>query len=395
MKDYRMKNRYEQVQVISENEMRARMAGIRKIMEEKNLDLFLVLDGTWEGYSHWLTGSRAVGTVIVFPEGKMIAVYEKDMKGIPYEDAKYGHIIYEKELQMKMLTEPMAGRRAIRVGIVQPEALTFRLRQELMESFHEVDFVDCSQPVDVLKATKSEEELRWIAESNRVHEKIFYALPAIIRPGRTIRDINCETRRLGEELGGGGEKAMYCAMQYGKDDGRPLIYALGLSADPEYRIGPGDRIFMMVEANACGGLYTAIGRNFILGEPCEQTVKYWKMAVEAQDFAASMMKPGMPLKEIFDANYAFIRSRGFLTNMQNYLHSFGYVYGERPYLHDRSETEELRPGMHYIVHPHIRIDRGADTGKVPYDDYYCVDTYYITEDGGKRANSYPRELVII
>ncbi|MDO4339258.1 MAG: M24 family metallopeptidase [Eubacteriales bacterium] len=395
MNKYKMKNRYEQVQVIGGEEMESRAASLWKIAEDQNCSLMLILDGAWEGYSHWIAGSRAVETVFLIPGKDVIAVYARDMYTIPYEDAEYAHIRYEREMNLKEFLEPFSGRKAVRIAVVQPEALTYRMRTELEAYFDAVEFVDCTQQVDVLKAIKSPEELKWIAEANRIHEQIFYALPSIIRPGRTIREINCETRYLGESLGGGGEKALYYAMQYGKDDGRPLTYALGLSADPEYRVDYGDRIFMMVEGNGYGGLYTALGRNFILGEPSAQTVDYWEMAVKAQDFAGARMKPGVRLKDIFDANYAYIQSMGYRTNMQNYLHSFGYVFGERPYLHDRSETETLRMGMHYIVHPHIRIDRGDDTGKVPYDDFYSVDTYYVTEDGGQRANAYPRELVIL
>ena len=76
MNKYLMKNRYEQVQVIGEEEMKQRIQKLRKIMEEKEVDLLLVLDGPWEGYSHWITGSRSVETVLIFQTGEIIAVYE-------------------------------------------------------------------------------------------------------------------------------------------------------------------------------------------------------------------------------------------------------------------------------------------------------------------------------
>ena len=395
MNKYLMKNRYEQVQVIGEEEMKQRIQKLRKIMEEKEVDLLLVLDGTWEGYSHWITGSRSVETVLIFQTGEIIAVYERNMAGFPREDARYAHIIYEDELKIKKFLTPLSGKACVRIGLIQPESMMAVTRKEIKSLFKSVEFIDCTQNVDVLKAIKSKTELYWIQEANKIHEQIFYALPSIIKPGKTIRAINTETRYLGEKLGGGGEKSLYYAMQYGQDDGTPLIYAQGLSGDEDYRVKKGDRIFMMVEANAVGGLYTAIGRNFILGEPSKQTVEYWNMAVKAQDFAAARLRPGVVLKDIFDANYRYITECGYLTNMQNYLHSFGYVFGERPYLHDRSEGEKLHLGMHYLVHPHVRIDRGAQTGKVPYDDYYCVDTYYVTEEGGKRANNSPRELICL
>ena len=200
--EMRMKNRYEQVQVIGQAEMEGRVEHIREIMG--GLNMFLVLDGTWEGYSHWLTGSRAVETVIVFPEGEITAVYARDMGGIPYEDAEYGHIRYVKELKMEDLEGPLRGKKNICIGLVQPEAMTRRMRRMLEECFGKVEFVDCTQKVDVMKAVKSPQELKWIREANRIHEQIFYALPSIIKPGKTIREINCEVRYLGEKLGGGG-----------------------------------------------------------------------------------------------------------------------------------------------------------------------------------------------
>jgi Xaa-Pro aminopeptidase len=152
---------------------------------------------------------------------------------------------------------------------------------------------------------------------------------------------------------------------------------------------------MLLEANGIGGHFTALGRNFCLGEPDALAVKYWELCLKMQDFAAERLKPGAVIKEIFDENVKYIESLGHRTNMQNYLHSLGYVLGEKPYLHDPSETIPLRENMVYLNHPHVRIDRGADTGKVVYDDFYAIDTYRVTKEGGVRQNKIPRELIVI
>lgn len=390
----RMHNRYEQVCRISTEEMENRVEQIRNLMKEKGYDVFLLLDGTWEGYSHWLTGSGLISDVVIYQTGKSEAIWERSPSALMWEDLRLKHFCYEDSLDLSRIRKRLASGGKIRFGIARLEAMSEQLYQCLLDIFPGIEMEDCTQSVDVMKAVKSEQELKCIADTNRLLQKVMETMPEIIQPGKTIRQINNETREYAEELGSGGEKSLFYAMQYGKDDGSPLTFAEGIG-NPEDRISGGDRLFMMLEGNGPGGLFSAIGRYFILGEPCEQTVRYWDMAVKAQEFAASMMKPGTCLRDIFDANYEYIASEGFLTNHQNYLHSFGYVYGERPYLHDRSETEILRKGMHYIVHPHIVVERGNETGKAPCDEYFSVDTYYVSDEGGIRANSFPEKLIIL
>lgn len=406
-----MVNRYEQVSCFSKEEMERRFALMRQTMREQETDVVLILEGFWEGYSQWLTGNRNPSVVIVPADGKITAVFGETFlrKGeYPSEDLKtermtdflmpetvHPDIEYVYGFSGYQVNELLEHYHNHRLGFIHLEAMTARMEDYLKASVPEAEYIDITSALDAVKGVKSPEEMELIRNAVVIHEKVLEALPSIIRPGRTVRQINIETRYLMHQLGSGTEECLAFALQFGNDRKGPLTHHSGLCVYPERALEKGDRIFMLLECNGIGGHFTALGRNFCLGEPDAETVKYWELCLKMQDFAAERLKPGAVIKNIFDENVKYIESLGYQTNRQNYLHSLGYVLGEKPYLHDPSETIPLRENMVYLNHPHVRIDRGADTGKVVYDDLYAIDTYRVTPKGGVRQNKIPRELIII
>lgn len=406
-----MINRYEKVQCFSKGEMERRFALTRKVMREQGTDVLLVLEGFWEGYSQWLTGNRNPSVIIVPREGKITAVFGEEylkkgekpstelhterftdylMPAPVHED-----IEYVRGLDGYALAELLEKYQNQRLGFLHLESMTAGMERYLKEAVPKAEYVDITLALDAVKGIKSPEEMQLIRNAVVIHEKVMRALPSIIRPGRTVQQINTETRYLMHQLGSGTEECLSFAIQFGNDRKGPLCHHSGLAIYPERALEKGDRIFMLLESNGIGGHFTAMGRNFCLGEPSAETVKFWELCLKMQDFAAERLKPGAVIKEIFDENVRYIESLGYKTNKQNYLHSLGYVLGEKPYLHDPSETIPLSENMVYLNHPHVRIDRGADTGKVLYDDLYAIDTYLVTPAGGVRQNSIPRELIVI
>lgn len=406
-----MRGRFEQVQCFTREEMERRLAAVRQVMLKEQVELLIILEGEWEGYSQWLIGSRQATIIIVPMEGDITAVY--DWRLIKKGETVDRSIHWEQQV-MPMEEKPLypficcvngfdgyeveaifKKHKGKSIGFIHMETMRADVRDYLKEIFPKENFKDITLAIDPVKVTKSPLELEMIHDANILHEKVMEALPAIIRPGRSVQQINAQARHLCHELGSGGAVCLNFALQFGNDAEGPLAHHSGFVSYPERLVKRGDRIFMLLESNGLGGHFTAVGRNFCLGEPEDYIIKYWELALKMQDFAAKRLKPGVTVKEIFDANVEYIESLGHKTNMQNYLHSLGYVFGERPYLHDISETIPLRENMVYLNHPHVRIDRGEDTGKVIYDDLYAIDTYLVTKEGGVRQNKLPREIVII
>lgn len=407
----KMTARYEQVQCFTQEELERRFAAVREVMAAEQVDLLLILEGDWEGYSQWLIGSKTADLIIVPMEGPLTAVYGMHLigKGEVYDRA----ICQDREIMALPVPALHPQIRNVRgfdgyeiarelkkyngatIGFIHLETMRSDLRDYLKEVLPDAEYKDITLAIDPVKVTKSPEEMELIRNAVVLHEKVMAALPAIIRPGRTMQQVNAETRYLCHELGSGGAVCLNFAIQFGDDREGPLMHHSGMVPYPERTLRKGDRIFMLLESNGIGGHFTALGRNFCLGEPTEQILTFWELALKMQDFAAERLKPGVTVKEIFDANVEYIHSLGYETNMQNYLHSLGYVFGERPYLHDVSENIPLRENMVYLNHPHVRIDRGADTGKSFYDDLYAIDTYLVTKEGGVRQNRVPREIIVI
>lgn len=406
-----MIHRFEQVRCFSQEELLRRLFEVRKVMRQREVDVLLLLEADWEGYSQWLIGEKNTYMVVVPMEGNIRAVFgERLLENggsakhlVPQAWYRFGeavepagpHIDFADAFDGFGLKKVMELGDWPRIGFVHQETMRADLKLYLEQVFPGAEYVDITLDIDPVKATKSAEEMVYIKNAVALHEKLIGALPSIIRPGRTIGQVNTETRYLAHQMGSGGAVCLCFAIQSGDDREGPLGHRSGLAPYPERKLRWGDRIFMLLEANGLGGHFTALGRNFCLGEPTADAVKYWELALKMQDFAAKNLKPGVSVKEIFDANVAYIESLGYKTNRQNYLHSLGYVFGEKPYLHDVSETIPLRENMVYLNHPHVRINRGADTGKVIYDDLYAIDTYLVTKTGGVRQNRIPRELIVI
>ena len=66
--------RYEQVELFSPAEYRRRIAGVREIMKQKNVDTALFLEPAEETYDHWLTGRRFLDYLIVPAQGECFGI---------------------------------------------------------------------------------------------------------------------------------------------------------------------------------------------------------------------------------------------------------------------------------------------------------------------------------
>ena len=407
-----MVNRHDQMQGFSQSDLERRWRQVRDIMQKEAVDIFITFDGGMGGgYNQWLAGLAAADAkyVILAARGDSVLVsYGEPVRDtampLAFPNAGISNLTFPLERIHPGIHQvytfdsrtlrALAGGRVKRIGTVHAGAMLTGMRDALEESFPGAEFLELTSQVDRVKSVKSEEELELMREAIHTHEKLCYAIPSLMRVGRTFKEVCVDLTYLSQQLGANGSLNLTFGLQYGRDGDR-LVHSSHLRAYPQHRFTYGDRMFVLLETCGWGGHFTALGRNFILGEPCEETVKYWTLCRKMQDFAAAMLKPGVTLREIFLANKAYIESLGYRTNEQNYIHGLGYVFIENPCMFSPSENDPLLEGMCFVVHPHVHIDRGAETGKMAYDDLYAIDTYFTTAQGGVRANAVPQELIIV
>lgn len=373
-------------------EMQRRLALLRRVMAQQEVQALLVLDGYWEGYSQWMTGGRAWRYLLLGETGPFYAVPSDAsawFSPIGYTCPDGVSLQPEERLDALPFRTLLRGRAPV-LGFIHLEALPVELDNHLRMIIPGIQYRDITDALDPWKAEKSLEELQLLQNSVQLHERVMAAVPALLRPGRTIAQVDRDLRWLCQSLGSGNADHQSLTLGIRTNTNAALHLRESFVPWPDHQLAPGDLISILLETNADGGLFSALGRYFYLGCAREEDLFYWDLACRMQDHAAAQMKPGISVRQICDSTTAFIRRLGHDTLERNYLHSLGYCLGEKPFLLDRTENIPLHNNMVYIVHPYVAFP--CSPGGTQFDAMCPVDTYRVTPNGGERQNSYPREL---
>lgn len=402
-----MLERYEQILFFGAEELERRWSVARQVVREQGQDLLLVLEGSYEGYNHWFLGNREFEAIIVPAQGPVVAVLgssvnreETYCKDRPvdwdrYLDRKpvlpiHPQVRYVRDFDPRDFGVKSHGDAPLKIACIHPEVMRQSWYEAIENVYGAFALRDIGLELDAVRVVKGEEEQFLISQVNAMNEKLMSAARQVIRPGRSVKEITDEVQYMAMQLGSGGHFVHVFCPFCGPQDEPSAGNEMGRAPFPGSVLHQGDRIFLLIETNGPGGHYSALGRFFVLGKASEELKRYWEMAVKAQKNAARMLRPGVTVREISDANKKYIEQCGFVTNDQNYLHSLGFQYGEQPYLNAPSEHTPLRAGMHYIAHPVIiRSYPGTDAT----DGLFVLDTYYVTPEGGVRSNTFPQEII--
>ena len=112
----------------------------------------------------------------------------------------------------------------------------------------------------------------------------------------------------------------------------------------------GDHMTFLVEVNGPGGYFTEVGRTIVLGKASQELKDNFAATVEAQDYSASLLKPGASCRDIAKAHDDFMKAKGLPPELRLYSHGQGYDMVERPLIRV-DEPMSIEPGMCLAVHP--------------------------------------------
>jgi creatinase len=138
------------------------------------------------------------------------------------------------------------------------------------------------------------------------------------------------------------------------------------------------------------GYYTALERTLFVGEVDEASLAIWNANVAAHEFGISLLKPGVSCAEVTKQINTFFEDRGLLQYRTfGYGHSFGvlsHYYGREAGLELREDIDTvLEPGMVISMEPMLTIPEGQ-AGAGGYREH---DILIITEDGNENITGYP------
>lgn len=125
-------------------------------------------------------------------------------------------------------------------------------------------------------------------------------------------------------------------------------------------------------------------RMFHIGEITDQAAEVQMAAIDAQQAAIAVIKPGVTAEQVAAAANAVYQQRGYETGYRT-GRSIGVAYLEAPELKDGDKTI-LQAGMTFAVDGGISID-GVTAGRIG-------DSIVVTENGCEYLTQYPRQLLV-
>ena len=373
----------------SQAEMERRVAGLRKLLEEQQLDAaFFTSMHNIAYYSDFLYCSFGRPYGLVVSDSTHSTISAKIDGGQPWRRSFGDNLVYTdwQRDNFYRAARSLLGP-SKRLG-VEFDHLTLEARGKLEAALPGVTLIDIAPLVMRQRMIKSPEE------------------HAIIRDGAAVADIGgwAVVEAMGEgvpehEVALAGTSAMTreIAKRYPHSEIRDtwVWFQSGLNTDGAHNpvttraLEAGDILnlncFPMIQ-----GYYTALERTLFLGHASEAHLKHWEVNCQVHRRGLELIKPGArccdiaaELNEIY-AGHDLLRYRSF-----GYGHSFGvlsHYYGREAALELREDIETaLEPGMVVSMEPMITIPEG-EPGAGGYREH---DILIVTEKGAENITGFP------
>ena len=233
-----------------------------------------------------------------------------------------------------------------------------------------VEFVDCQNIFDRMRAIKSQDELELLSKANMVTAKAIRVAFEMAKPGDTERKIAENLIRIAYEHG--ADQVGFITL--GAGDNTFEIHHIPGS----YEIKQGD--FVHVDF-ACffQGYMSDISRMAVVGEPDEMQLKAYNIAVRAERAVADAMKEGVKIIDVHEAAKRFYESEGFAYNRAFIGHSLGIGCHEFPFLGPAHGDWVLESGMFFQVEPRVTIGQAT---------VHTEDSFIISGSEAKNVSEY-------
>ncbi len=230
-----------------------------------------------------------------------------------------------------------------------------------------------------LRSIKSDDELRYIKDAQKITDDTFNYILNRITPGRTEREIMLDMEFYLRNQGSQGVAFDFIVVS-GQNSSLPH----GVPTDKP--IEAGDFVTMDFGA-VVNGYRSDMTRTVAVGKVDDEQCRVYATVLEAQQRAFEIIKPGVPCIAVDQAARDHIYQQGYEGCFGHGLgHSVGIEVHEAPCFNTRDNTP-LAPGMILSVEPGIYL---AERFGVRIEDLV-----YITDNGFENLTFSSKELIIL
>jgi Xaa-Pro aminopeptidase len=233
--------------------------------------------------------------------------------------------------------------------------------------------------LDRMRMIKEPREIEALARAGEAIDRVHAAVPGLLRPGRSERDVASDIAEL-----------IYASGHVSIDF---IIVASGPnSASPHHEVSDrilqtGDAVVVDIGGTMPDGYRSDCTRTYALGDPGEEYRARYDVLLAAQEAAVNAVRPGRSCEQV-DATARGVLARAGLAEL--FVHRTGHGIGlethEAPYIVE-GNTLDLVEGMAFSVEPGF-YEEGRHGARI--EDIVVVDA-----DGVRVLNHQPRRLVIV
>ena len=377
----------------SDAEFERRLAGLRTIMADKQLDAVVLT--SYQGikyYSDFLFTYFGRSYALVVTPDDQVTVTANIDAGMPWRRSYGENIVYtdwRRDNYQFGVSEALRQRGITpkRVG-VEFDTLSLDAHAKLQDVFDGAALVDVAQDSMRQRMLKSAEEIEVIKHGTRIGDLGGEAIRAAIREGIT----EYEVALIGTEA-----MVHEIAKTFPDSEIRDtwVWFQSGLNTDGAHnwattrKLQRGDILSLNCFPMTCG-YYTALERTLFLGQPDERSLELWNVNVEVHRRGLELIKPGAVCKDIAAELNEIYVGHGLLANRTfGYGHSFGvlsHYYGREAGLELREDIDTvLEPGMVVSMEPMITVADGQP-GAGGYREH---DILVVNDNGAENITKFP------
>jgi Xaa-Pro aminopeptidase len=319
-----------------------RIRKVQKAVVDENLDAFMVSSEYNLTYLTGYTGSN--GLLLIY----------KNQKPIFYTDFRYEEQIKHevKGCQIKILNRnlieefPPDDIKDVKILGFEASSLTYRNYLSLANQLkNNVQLVAKENIVEKLRMIKDDDELSLIRHAARYTDEIFNYILSLIKPGVTEKDLSSE---INYQLMKKGWLAFPAIVAFGKNSAmphaRPTVAKLKKNDVIVFDLG-------LRFQNYCSDMT----RTVVWGKASKKVKEIYKIVLEAQSAAISLIKDGVQAKIVDQEARRIIEKYGYGKFFGHGLgHGVGIVVHELPILSSRS-IDVLRINQVVTVEPGIYL----------------------------------------
>jgi len=242
----------------------------------------------------------------------------------------------------------------------------------------ETTYVSMTTALPTLRAIKDPDELERLAAAGKAADAALYDILEVRFSGRQEAEVAAD---LADALKAHGHSEVEFTLVGSGPNGANPHHEFGARVIEE-----GDMVVLDF-GGIVDGYSSDTSRTVHVGEPTDEERNVHEIVQRAQQAGFEAVRPEVACQEIDRASRAVIADAGY---GERFIHRTGHGIGltahEPPYLVEGEELP-LEPGMCFSIEPGIYLPNEFG---VRIEDIVAV-----TEDGGRRLNTTPRELTIV